>query len=207
MDTDPDGLLRWSDLLETVKSRGLTWEAPHLAALSRAHARVRVARHIEVSFGDRLADATGEGYQAIFRVAMAYAALEAVADAIWRDREFEPRLKAHQINVTSEECAETFRKSGCERFRSALTSYLTSPRLITDVKALMETGTNVSPIAQGVRHLAFHGVFTPGTISYKRGGGAGAHVRDTLNLLHGSVLESIDSYFDSWLCALVTRPA
>lgn len=196
MGTESGGLHTWPTFRELVESRDWNWRDQSLSKLSQANARIRAARHLSVPFGDALGVKTSEGYQAIVRAAMSYSALEVLAQGVADHRDTTNRLKARDIAIPSQVCAEAFREPAWKRFRAALDNDLNGS-LRQKVADLAGTGEDVGPLAQGVRHLAFHGVFTPATIGYTPG--KEQPVEIVLSTFHQEVLHAADSYFDSWV--------
>ncbi len=196
MRTKAVGLHGWATFEKLVESRGWRWDDPPIQKLSQANARIRMARHLSVSFGTALNDETSEGYHAIVRAAMSYSALDVLTKGVANHSDTINGFHARDISIPSQACAEAFREPACKRFRAALDNDLSSP-LRQKMADLAEAGENVGPLAQGVRHLAFHGVFTPATIGYTNGKDEPVNI--VLSTLHQEVLHAADKYFDWWV--------
>lgn len=173
------------------------------ASLSRFNARYRAAKSMTITF-EYIGEVTGQGYADILGVGFAYSALEALLNGIERSdaaREAEIVPKFPSIMVDAPRVAELFRASECERLRKALQKHLNPKRsksVKDDLNALEMQGADVLPLAKGIRHLAFHGVFAPGTVGYGNSG-KGSVVQKLLQELRLEILRASDEHFTAWV--------
>ncbi len=177
-----------------------TWDK-RFGNFGRANARYVAAANVSLSFGNSLKEITANGYEDILRVAMAYSALEMLEKA---QKEFFQKysvdggdLHFFPATVRSSACVTAFREEGSVRFREALDENLDSAALKNDLVSLQSEGHDVRCVAKGVRHLAFHGVLSPGTIGYGDSGKK-ASVKRVLDELYPVVLCAADDHFATW---------
>lgn len=167
---------------------------PEDGDFNRYAARYRVASKLqEVRFTD-LAEATARGYTEALRVALAYSALEALETAVAASS------KRPAITVHSPALAAAFRADRCGKLRDLLQAQLDNKGLKTRLVDLArgDHGDDVRPVVEGIRHLVFHGVFTPGGAGTSRSKWS----QDFLAGLGREVLDSTDQHFTAWLSPL-----
>ena len=156
-----------------------------------------------------LAADTSRGYEDILRAAMAYSALEILQKGITQyssDSGAGSSLSGfHSIAVVSTQLAQDYREPGCDRLRSGLQDHLYDASLKTELADLAQSGDNVTGLAKALRHLAFHGVFSPGTIRYSPRGSR-AVVQRVLGGLHQETLRAVNEHFTSWVEAVMATP-
>ncbi len=194
-------LAKWGAFTVLVNYNEWPWDGPN-ADVARANARYVAASNMSVTFGETFKDATASGYEDIFRAAMAYSALEMLEKSLknhstsygdWIDSSPPAALP-----VNSSVCANDFRTDGCVRLRQALDTHVSSTSLKNELSTLASSGYDVRPLAKGVRHLAFHGVLSPGTIGYGDTGNKAAVMR-VLQELRQVLLRSADEQFTTWV--------
>lgn len=161
------------------------------AGLNRFAARFSMARQlVDVRFTDLKADSAA-GYTEGLRVALAYSALETLEKAI-----------SGQVGGTaigSHELGERFRNRQCTRLRLLLIGNLEGATLITRLEDLTADprADDVRPVAQGLRHLVFHGAFTP----HGFGVAQSNYIRKFTADLAVAVLAQTEDRFASWVVA------
>lgn len=164
---------------------------PEDGDFNRYAARYRAASKLEaVRFAD-LAEATARGYTEALRVALAYTALEALETAIGAS------AKRPAITIDSPALAGSFKSDRCGKLRDLLQKQLDSGNLKARLVELErgDHGDDVRPLVEGIRHLVFHGVFTPGGAGISRSKWS----QDFLADLGREVLDSTDQHFTAWL--------
>lgn len=195
------GFSAWNDFSEYVSDHCLEWGETANAKLSRANARYRAAKDMEISFpGYR--DTTADGYSDLLRVSVAYSALEVLDKAISAHvKEFESPSIGY-IRLIDERLADSCENRVYSRLFDSLENNLSSSHLKAEVRDLhsgnSETG-DITCLVKSIRHLTFHGQFTPATIGYKTGN----EVHSLMSDLRGMTLAEVDSYFCKWVRRLV----
>ncbi|MCG7297996.1 MULTISPECIES: hypothetical protein [Brevibacterium] len=177
-------------------------------AFPRFQARYRAARSMKIELDGYVTEDTPSGYVAIVHCGMAYSVLESLEKAIngyAKIAKCEPDNSHRRVRVESPEIANYYRADGSKRLRDAMKKHLDSNKLVAKLTELEVSGDDVTPLAAGIRHLAFHGVFTPGTIGYKRMG-KNASVAKLMNQLPAAILDATDDHFTTW-CALIKAHA
>lgn len=195
MVTSQGELTAWTQFCDRVTSNNEVFADTPNVEFSRFSARYRAASVLTVSlpgYSDK--GRTADGYADLLGVGMAYSALEALEHAI-KQHDLHFNAPAWPcVAVSSAELAEAFRSDGAAKLRDAFDRHLTSKKLRLKVRALHDEGEDVAPLVAGFRHLAFHGVFTPGTFGYSR-----TVVRDLIRGLRTHTLLATDRHFTAWV--------
>lgn len=166
---------------------------PSRSDASRLAARYRMATDLESVTFRSLATSTGDGYAAGLSVGLAYSALES-----FERLASESRNPEKFVVVKDEEVASQLRSPRSAKRVAFLQAENENKRLHRRIADFMDdpTDVDVRPVAEKIRHLVFHGAFTPH--------GAGAitkTARGTLNALADAVQKSADSHFTLWVVA------
>lgn len=167
---------------------------PNDGHFNRFAARYRAASQLRgVSFAG-ISEATAAGYTEALRVALAYSALDALETATGSNSR-QPAITVHTPVL-----AAAFRTRRCDKLRDFLQGNLGNKTLQERLAVLAgsDSATDVRPIVEGMRHLVFHGVFTPGG----SGLGRSSWLRTFIADLAQEALDSIDQHFSAWLIPL-----
>jgi hypothetical protein len=158
---------------------------------NRFAARYSMARQlVTVEFTD-LRPAAASGYTEGLRVALAYSALESLERSI--------SGRPGGTHAPSPELARDFREARSAPLRESLNASLINKKLSQRLQALLDDDVqdDVRPIAEGLRHLVFHGVYTPHGAGLARSG----HLRKFTGALSVVVLDRVDEVFTNWVDA------
>lgn len=169
------------------------------AGLARFAARYRVAFTLTSLEFNGLGPAAAAGYTAALRAALAYSALEAFDQALFG--------RAGATRIQSTQVAHAFASHRAARLQGLLASELTKKKLKERLTELAEgkAGDDVTALAEGVRHLVFHGDFT----AYGAGAAQSRSVRTLLDDLAVATLLAADDAFHQHLdqeCAIGRLP-
>ena len=180
---------------------GKPWKNDLPTKMSRFANRYRAASTIEVSFG--FTSKTAQGYSDLLQVAMAYSTVESLEAALEEDqrilklRSRRTRQRYLKVRLDSPEIAHWYRLDEAYKLRQALQEFLKRDGLKEQLADLVDGGSDVRPLATGVRHLAFHGLVAPGTIAYAWG--ERGEVAKILQGLRNLSLREPDLHFSKWV--------
>ena len=187
----------WASFNQFLKSLDEPCREKVRGSFPRFQARYRAARSMEITFDGYATEDTPAGYVAILKCGMAYSVLESLEKSIGASSCIPGPIYCQEVRVESSKLANYFREAGSKQLRNALSKHLKKASLREKIKDLESSGNDVRPLAEGIRHLAFHGISTPGTIGYRRKG-KNASVAELLDELPGVVLDATDSHFTRW---------
>lgn len=134
---------------------------------------------------------------------MAYSTVESLEAALEEDqrirqiRSKRTRQRYLKVRLDSPEIAHWYRLDEAYKLRQALQEFLKRDGLKEQLADLVDGGSDVRPLATGVRHLAFHGLVAPGTIAYARG--ERGEVAKILQRLRNLSLSETDLHFSKWV--------
>ncbi|WJY68986.1 hypothetical protein CAURIS_10575 [Corynebacterium auris] len=180
---------------------GKPWKNDLPTKVSRFANRYRAASTMEVSFG--FTSDTAQGYSDLLQVAMSYSTVESLEAALDEDqrirriRSKRTRQRYLKVRLDSPEIAHWYRLDEAIKLRKALEDFLKRDELKKQLSDLVEGGSDVRPLATGIRHLAFHGLVAPGTIAYARGDRG--EVAKILKGLRSLSLREADLHFSKWV--------
>lgn len=185
-------LTAWTDFEDIVASAGWTWTgAP--GTLSRANSRFRAASCMEVSFPG-FQSGSAEGHRDILRAAVAYSAMDALFEGI-REHAVQHSSTPMEPTIISHPLAELYRRTEATRLHRMMSDLLTSQTVKSGIDSLRNGVHNdIGPLAKGVRHLAFHGIFAPATIGYRERGA----LPELFQGIRSETLAATDKHFQEW---------
>lgn len=157
-------------------------------ALSRYAARFRIAMAFESANFSGVADKSAIGYSIGLKVGLSYSALEALEKAIDKNE--------RSTKILNPIVALHMRKYGLKTLFPKLMSDLTGPRLKSNIeKFFLNENDNLRYVAEGVRHLMFHGDYT----AHGSGLAYSKSLQKTLLSLANLVLAESELKFSNWL--------
>lgn len=168
--------------------------------VNRFAARYRMASKLESVHFSGFSDATSAGYTEGLRVALAYSALESLEAVASSDR----RRPEKVLTVVSPALSSAFRSTQCARLREQLDQRLDGkdlPRRLRDLTQDLNV-EDVRPVAEGLRNLVVHGLFTPEGSGFSRS----VAIRTFIAALAREVTASTDRHFSSWLAPVLKAP-
>jgi hypothetical protein len=160
--------------------------APEFA---RFAARYNVATSIEGLQIVGFSDATQEAYNAAMQAALAYSALEALNKAL--------SDKRGTRHLPDPALAKNYRASSSTKLREFLMASVDNKALIGRLASLAsdEANDDVLPVAEGIRHLMFHGDFT----AHGAGAAQSKATRGFISSLADAILVRANSNFELYL--------
>lgn len=179
----------WPTAWRAYQSAVKAGQLPANAAVNRFGARYRMARQLRTVRFVELSPALQDGYTAGLRLALAYSALEALEHALDKT--------IGDTRIDSSELADKIRDPRSARLHDALLSESTARGLRNKIETLLRTpdATDVRPVAARIRHLVFHGEFTPHGAGLSRAPGT----LRLLNDLGDAVFRTADTRFTAWM--------
>lgn len=187
----------WSDFEKSVGPQGWRGDTNPHGTFSRFSARYRAAQsYAGASFPDH-SDEIANAYSAMIGVGLAYSALESLARA-----EAHVPGQGQPSNQAIGEMARTFSVLDSQlaldfRTRPYFAKQLirfTNKQLAARILQCQEGDDDLRPVAEGVRHLAFHGVLSPGTAG-------GTRISVFFEELRKATLRTTDQEFTRWFTA------
>lgn len=192
----------WRAFVSYVDSlSGRPWKQDLNTSVSRFANRYRAASTMAISF--ETDTSAFRGYADLLQLAMAYSTLEALEGALKFDSRVSTlaskrsREKYLRVSLCSEELADLYRGYEATKLRKALQQYVKRNELRETLAGLSDGGSDVKPLVQGIRHLAFHGLVAPATIAYEWG--KNGEVQKLLRGLHSLTLRAADGHFTKWV--------
>ncbi|MDQ1247397.1 MAG: hypothetical protein QG597_1767 [Actinomycetota bacterium] len=159
------------------------------SGLNRFAARFSMAHQLtDVSFTN-LRPEVAKGYTEGLRVALGYSALESLEAAL--------KGQLDATSVSSVDLAGRFRHDRAGRLRLLLLENLTNKSLLGRIERLYGNPdeADVRCVAQGLRHLVFHGIFTPHGAGFDRS----IQIRTFVSDLAVAMLSATDARFTQWV--------
>lgn len=152
-----------------------------------------MARQLRTVRVAEISPALQDGYTAGLRLALSYSALEALEHALDKT--------IGGTRIDSSELANRLRDPRNARLHDALLSESTAEGLRNTIETLLGTpgATDVRPVTARIRHLVFHGEFTPHGAGLSRA----PRTLRLVNDLGDAVFNTSDTRFTTWLQAIL----